>query len=175
MYDPGTGRFTQEDPIGLAGGMNLYGFAGGDPVNFSDPLGLMAMDVKITDEQTQAEVDALRKRSKTFDEAYRKLDEDHSVLVTMGRQSTVGCGGSGGCAERLGTNAKGQRLFNVRLDNQGIISDYFVQKGYGGADSFTVMAHEFYGHVVPWAAGSSCGDTFPGTTGACSVRRENVI
>jgi RHS repeat-associated protein len=40
VYDPRTGRFTQEDPIGLAGGMNLYGFAGGDPVNFSDPLGL---------------------------------------------------------------------------------------------------------------------------------------
>ena len=39
-YDPGTGRFTQEDPIGLAGGINLYGFAGGDPVNFSDPFGL---------------------------------------------------------------------------------------------------------------------------------------
>jgi RHS repeat-associated protein len=39
-YDQGTGRFTQEDPIGLAGGLNLYGFANGDPVNFSDPFGL---------------------------------------------------------------------------------------------------------------------------------------
>ncbi len=39
-YDPQTGRFTQEDPIGLAGGLNLYGFADGDPVNFSDPFGL---------------------------------------------------------------------------------------------------------------------------------------
>jgi RHS repeat-associated protein len=39
-YDPQQGRFTQEDPIGLAGGMNLYGFAGGDPVNFQDPFGL---------------------------------------------------------------------------------------------------------------------------------------
>jgi RHS repeat-associated protein len=38
--DPATGRFTQEDPIGLAGGLNLYGFANGDPVNFSDPFGL---------------------------------------------------------------------------------------------------------------------------------------
>jgi len=38
--DPATGRFTQEDPIGLAGGINLYGFAKGDPVNFSDPFGL---------------------------------------------------------------------------------------------------------------------------------------
>ena len=39
-YDPGTGQFTQQDPIGIAGGANVYGFAGGDPVNFSDPFGL---------------------------------------------------------------------------------------------------------------------------------------
>jgi len=31
---------TQEDPLGLAGGLNLYGFAEGDPVTFSDPFGL---------------------------------------------------------------------------------------------------------------------------------------
>src|SRR5690606_9644180 len=29
-YDSESGRFTQEDPIGLAGGLNLYGFADGD-------------------------------------------------------------------------------------------------------------------------------------------------
>ncbi len=39
FYDPATGRFTQEDPIGLAGGLNAYGFGHGDPVNFSDPFG----------------------------------------------------------------------------------------------------------------------------------------
>ena len=39
-YDPSTARFTQEDPLGLAGGLNVYGFASGDPVNFSDPFGL---------------------------------------------------------------------------------------------------------------------------------------
>ncbi len=39
-FDPASGRFTQEDPIGIAGGLNLYGFANGDPVNFSDPFGL---------------------------------------------------------------------------------------------------------------------------------------
>jgi RHS repeat-associated protein len=38
--DPSTGRFTQEDPIGLAGGSNLYGYANGDPVTYSDPFGL---------------------------------------------------------------------------------------------------------------------------------------
>ncbi len=40
FYDPQTGRFTQEDPIGLAGGLNAYGYANGDPVNYSDPFGL---------------------------------------------------------------------------------------------------------------------------------------
>jgi RHS repeat-associated protein len=39
-YDPSTGQFTQEDPIGVAGGFNLYGFAGADPINSADPFGL---------------------------------------------------------------------------------------------------------------------------------------
>jgi RHS repeat-associated protein len=39
-YDPPSGRFTQQDPIGLAGGLNGYGFAEGDPVTYSDPFGL---------------------------------------------------------------------------------------------------------------------------------------
>ncbi len=43
-YDPVTGRFTQEDPIGLAGGVNAYGFANGDPVNYSDPFGLCPLE-----------------------------------------------------------------------------------------------------------------------------------
>jgi RHS repeat-associated protein len=39
-YDPATGQFTQPDPIGIAGGLNVYGFAAGDPVSYTDPYGL---------------------------------------------------------------------------------------------------------------------------------------
>jgi RHS repeat-associated protein len=39
-YDPQKGRFTTPDPIGVGGGFNAYGFAGGDPVSYSDPFGL---------------------------------------------------------------------------------------------------------------------------------------
>jgi RHS repeat-associated protein len=39
-YEPATGRFISEDPIGLAGGINPLVFAGGNPVDGTDPLGL---------------------------------------------------------------------------------------------------------------------------------------
>ncbi|MGH3428599.1 MAG: RHS repeat-associated core domain-containing protein, partial [Sciscionella sp.] len=39
-YDPASGRFTSQDPLGLGGGLNVYGFASGDPVNEDDPFGL---------------------------------------------------------------------------------------------------------------------------------------
>ncbi len=40
FYDPTTGRYIAADPIGLAGGINLYGYVGGDPILKFDPLGL---------------------------------------------------------------------------------------------------------------------------------------
>jgi len=43
-YEPTTGRFLSEDPIGLAGGMNLYVYAGDDHVNGWDPTGLGCVD-----------------------------------------------------------------------------------------------------------------------------------
>ncbi|MCU7965871.1 MAG: hypothetical protein KZQ74_01455, partial [gamma proteobacterium symbiont of Bathyaustriella thionipta] len=38
-YDAGVMRFISEDPIGMAGGLNLYAYVGGNPVNAIDPSG----------------------------------------------------------------------------------------------------------------------------------------
>ncbi len=44
-YDPQSGQFTQQDPMGVAGGLNTYGFANGDPVSNRDPFGLAAEEI----------------------------------------------------------------------------------------------------------------------------------
>jgi RHS repeat-associated protein len=46
FYSSGSGSFTSPDPIGYSGGTNLYGFAGGDPVNAVDPMGLDTIKIK---------------------------------------------------------------------------------------------------------------------------------
>lgn len=40
FYNPSLQRFISEDPMGFAGGVNGYAYAGNNPIDFVDPLGL---------------------------------------------------------------------------------------------------------------------------------------
>ena len=45
LYSPVLRRFLSADPLGFAGGANVYAYADGNPLAYVDPLGLCAEDV----------------------------------------------------------------------------------------------------------------------------------
>jgi RHS repeat-associated protein len=78
-YNPHTGAFTQSDPIGLAGGLNTYGFAEGDPVTYLDPYGLCT-------EPRAAEITTCEIFARYIDRAARASRSDDEFMRTIGRQ-----------------------------------------------------------------------------------------
>ena len=47
-YDQELGRWLSADPLGEAGGMNLYGYVGNNPISFVDPMGLSYWDLSFS-------------------------------------------------------------------------------------------------------------------------------
>jgi RHS repeat-associated protein len=47
-YDPVLKRFMNEDLIGLTAGINVYAYVRGNPLRYTDPLGLWYIDLNVT-------------------------------------------------------------------------------------------------------------------------------
>ena len=79
-YDPMVGRFTTQDPEGIAGGLNLYAY-GPNPLGWIDPLGLSCFAAR----RTQKGVQKGHNISKR--EAIRRVRNGEDVLVSIKQEA----------------------------------------------------------------------------------------
>lgn len=103
-YEPATGRFLSEDPIGLNGGSNLYTYANNDPIDLTDPNG--------TCEWVQAQVYIeLADGTEVLVSGGWYCDGDAGMealgdaILTAGRPGFGGPGGAAGGGARAGVTA----------------------------------------------------------------------
>jgi hypothetical protein len=65
----------------LAGGLNVYGYANGDPVNFADPFGLRADTLKVQGQRLSEEIALERKQNPRADSTFTALENSAEVFV----------------------------------------------------------------------------------------------
>ncbi|HEX6808723.1 MAG TPA: RHS repeat-associated core domain-containing protein, partial [Gemmatimonadaceae bacterium] len=129
-YDPASGRFTSQDPLGLGGGLNVYGFAGGDPVNQDDPFGLCPYSGKerntnLDDCPDDKRRDAFKLLNRNaLGRSYIKFVAASGIDINL-HHGPISCGGSQaeGCSEYI----------NMRTT---------VDDALGAADLASVIVHE---------------------------------
>ena len=82
-YSAELGRFLQRDPAGYSDGMNLYAYAGNNPLLFSDPYGLYrwshgALEAGVGDWifNQYAQIREIERQRREYEEAMRRAEEE---------------------------------------------------------------------------------------------------
>jgi RHS repeat-associated protein len=87
-YDPATGRFLSEDPIGFRGGLNLYRYVKNQPTRYVDPTGKAISSVDAAMEQAIARGDLAE-----IEELLQTVGDELSPGMRQAGQAAVDNGG----------------------------------------------------------------------------------
>ncbi|MWP62379.1 RHS repeat-associated core domain-containing protein [Gilliamella sp. Pas-s25] len=130
-YDPFTGRYITQDPLGILGGLNSYQYAGSDPINWVDPLGLLKIENSgfegVFDNRTELEIDP-----KKFDYLYGK--------VTSGTHNTDRSTQLSQTMRRLGlqTDESGTKILTEHFDKIINTQDNIIDTYIKGSQKFEI-------------------------------------
>jgi uncharacterized protein RhaS with RHS repeats len=186
-YDPATGQFTQADPIGLAGGLNAYGFAAGDPVSYSDPYGLKVCVAsaglrKQIGDAFQVDIswgkdNCIDQNSEITARAgsgrFAEIQAEFREVVNSGMDIEVGWEMNGG-GSRFVPQASVLDDHDIRIDPFQARGSYRYKDRNGRCASaghwgrYAIIVHEF-GHAFNWLR------TGDGVIQAPAIRSENVF
>jgi RHS repeat-associated protein len=166
-YNPQTGAFTQQDPIGLAGGLNTYGFAEGDPVSYSDPYGLKADSVYVVGNaeyrsRVISSILHMSAHSTTFRQAFKAIEGSSTHHIWITQEGATLCPRS--CTNQDGEN--GQRITHP-LTSSDYFSDY--TPGAWSRGDALVLSHE-----ISHAVARLLSPSLTGVSRACGSRSRTV-
>jgi RHS repeat-associated protein len=127
FYLPSLGRFIQSDPLGFGGGdANLFRFCGGDPVNGSDPSGLLEKEKpggKPTPPLLNNATSAYTNAIPGYQATGFGVGQAPGVSVTVGTPQAFGPGANAGVPGGIGNASTGISLGSSSQGNLGLKGD----------------------------------------------------